>query len=225
MGLPIMILLVWMCGFLWFLSQIPSQAGATAYADAAVVLTGGQDRLQKGVQLLIKKHVTKLFVSGVSSGVDTPRLLALANAEVTPNLLCCIEVGHQATNTQENALETAHWLHRQKDPTNITKATAPDPRTHDEYQETLVVVTAAYHMPRAKLEFQTAMPHVKVISYPVFTHNFPLSKWPTSWSGQRLAFKEYHKYLLTRARMFYHRMLHRLLRPSPPPATYAGAYP
>lgn len=173
---------LWGAGFLWFLEQIPNEQTENPQADSAVILTGGKERLKQGLDLLQKKRVGKLFVSGVSQGIDARKLLALGHVPPTENLLCCIDIGYLATNTQENAQETKNWKGLQK---------------------TLLIVTAAYHMPRAALEFQASLPHITLIPYPVFTDNFPLHHWPKQWRAQKLALAEYHKYLLAYVRMLY----------------------
>ena len=62
-------------------------------SDAIVVLTGGSDRLKKGLQLLTKKKAKKLFISGVYRGNDVRRLLQVQQHNPT-EVLCCISLGY-----------------------------------------------------------------------------------------------------------------------------------
>ena len=126
--------LLWGWGLIAFIGQIPTRVtDRDSLTDAIVVLTGGSLRLDTGLRLLRQKQGEKLFVSGVYRGVDVQRLLTLSEHNRT-ELLCCINLGYQATSTAANARETRAWL------------------TEQGYHS-LRLVTASYHMPRSLLEF------------------------------------------------------------------------
>ena len=91
-------------------------------------------------------------------------------------LFCCIVVGHEAENTEENAQETARWMRRQG-------------------YHSLRLVTAWYHMPRSLLEFERAMPEIEIIPHPVFPERVKQQRW-WGWRGTAaLLIGEYGKYL------------------------------
>ncbi|MGH7123420.1 MAG: YdcF family protein, partial [Stellaceae bacterium] len=136
-------------GLVWFADGIVETVDDTDTAtDAIVVLTGGSQRVQTGLQLLTAGKAKKLFVSGVYHGTDVTALLH-AQSQSPDAVQCCIVLGHAADNTYGNALETAAWMRQ-------------------EGYRSLRLVTANYHMRRAQLEFARAMPEARIIPHPVF---------------------------------------------------------
>lgn len=124
----------------WHAGKVPDGA------DAIVVLTGGADRIEAALRLLADGHAPLLLVSGVADGVELNDIghrgpLDAAQAGR-------VTLGRIAQSTAGNAAETALWS-----------------RTHD--VKRLIVVTAGYHMPRALLELQRALPDVQLLPAPV----------------------------------------------------------
>ena len=169
------LVLLWLLGLLWFANQIPNTvADPTTRTDAIVVLTGGSQRVEGGLQLLAAGMGQTLFVTGVHPGVSVPALLHTANAP--DNLACCIVLGHTADNTAGNAIETATFMRKQN-------------------YHSLRLVTSGYHMPRSLLEFARAMPDATIIPNPVFASNVKQGQW-WEWPGTlSLIVTEYIKYL------------------------------
>ncbi len=169
--------LTWLGGLVWFTNHIPETVADTeTVTDAIVVLTGGSQRIQSGLQLLAAGRAKKLFVSGVYHGTDVSALLRLSS-QTPDSVQCCIVLGYAADNTQGNALETAQWIHR-------------------EGFHTLRLVTAAFHMPRSLLEFRRVMPDIRIVENPVFPELIKQDHW-WAWPGTSgLILLEYHKYLL-----------------------------
>lgn len=170
---------IWLGGLRHFVTHIPEPLPAPTLAtDAVVVLTGGSGRLDAGLEILDAGHANKLFVSGVYRGVDVTALLRLSRRD-PQNLQCCIALGYAASNTRENAIETAGWIRQ-------------------EGYRSLRLVTANYHMPRSLVEFRRAMPAVTISQYPIISENVDLARW---WrpATARLLLSEYTKYLIARA--------------------------
>ena len=174
-------ILAWAHGLGVFTEQIPKQINDTqTQTDAIVVLTGGSERLEVGMNLYESAIGKKLFISGVNKRVQVKNLLA-TNAISAERVACCIELGYAATNTIGNGRETANWMTR-------------------EGFRSLRLVTASYHMPRSLLEFHRAMPGTKILAHPVFPENFHPEQW-WRWPGStRLILVEYHKFLLAHLR-------------------------
>jgi uncharacterized SAM-binding protein YcdF (DUF218 family) len=163
-------------GLVWFAESIADVVEDTATTtDAIVVLTGGSQRVQSGLQLLTAGKAKKLFVSGVYHGTDVAALLH-AQRQSPDAVQCCIVLGHSADNTYGNALETAAWMRQ-------------------EGYRSLRLVTASYHMRRALLEFERAMPEARIIPHPVFPDAVRQERW-WAWPGTLdLIIGEYDKYL------------------------------
>ena len=173
-------ILVWLGGFGWFVaSSYLMHADPASTTDAIVVLTGGRQRLETGLDLLAGGKAKKLFISGVNQRVDREELLRSVGP-LPENAACCIVIGHSADNTFGNARETAGWM-------------------HEEGYRSLRLVTGWYHMRRSLLEFERAMPRVRIIPHPVFAHHVDPERW-WNWHGAPLlVLGEYDKFLASLA--------------------------
>jgi uncharacterized SAM-binding protein YcdF (DUF218 family) len=65
----------------------------------------------------------------------------------------------------------------------------------------LVIVTSAYHMPRALAEISHQLPDVTLIPYPVVSDRLRLEPWWSNGATTRLVLSEYFKYLYAHLRM------------------------
>lgn len=156
----------------------PAAENSPVPTDAIVVLTGGSLRLLTAIDLLREGKGRVLFVSGVPRRVSLGELLRGTGTDPPDWVSCCIVIGHQAQNTPGNATETAHWMRR-------------------EGYRSLRLVTSWYHMPRSLLEFERAMPGVKIVPHPVFSEQVKVPNW-WAWRGTAgLLIGEYGKYLAT----------------------------
>lgn len=167
----------WLAGLIWFAATLPvSPVDPNRETDAIVVLTGGSGRIEQGLELLARKRAQMLFVSGVSPGIGIDEL-SQTTKSFPQHLTPCIVLGHEASNTRGNALETARWMRVQG-------------------FRSLRLVTATYHMPRSLLEFRRVMPEIEVLAHPVLSDNFKHRNW-WRWAGSAsLLVTEYSKYLV-----------------------------
>ena len=106
--------------------------------DAAIVLTGGPDRLTDAARLLSTGVTKHLLISGVGGRADLDDLVRVAPS-LAPYSSCCVDLGHQAQNTRGNAEEAALWA-------------------RDKNYKSLAIVTAGFHLPRAMLEVRALLP-------------------------------------------------------------------
>ncbi|MEN9392678.1 MAG: hypothetical protein RLZZ104_1021 [Pseudomonadota bacterium] len=159
------VFLVWVLGFAWFALFLPQPADLTR-TDAVVVLTGGAQRIDRGLEILEAKKARRLLISGVDLDVK-PGELAVEYKRPVALFDCCIDLGFRAVDTRSNAIETARWVKRNK-------------------IRTLRLVTHDWHMRRAKMELAIALPDsIDVIADAVPTH-------PSLY----VLFREYNKYWL-----------------------------
>ncbi|HYM72204.1 MAG TPA: YdcF family protein [Stellaceae bacterium] len=170
--------LLWLGGLTWFVqSSLTVTADRTTATDAIVVLTGGRQRLETGLDLLGDGRAQKLFISGVNPRVDRMELLRVAAHLPTPDA-SRIVLGHAADNTLGNARETAVWMQQ-------------------EGYSSLRLVTSWYHMRRSLLEFERAMPAASIVAEPVFAARIEPHPWTARLDTALLAVIEYDKYLAT----------------------------
>lgn len=168
---------LWAGGFATYLSRIPlAPLAEVPAADGIVVLTGGARRLDEALALLEAGKGERLLISGVNPTATRADLAALVDPALGGRFECCVDLDYVATSTIGNAAETARWADRHG------------------YRR-LLVVTAAYHMPRSLFELGTQMPGVALVGVPVFPD---ATSGPGSWRtpvALRLLATEYTKYL------------------------------
>jgi uncharacterized SAM-binding protein YcdF (DUF218 family) len=172
------VLLVWATGLLAFAARVDrlTPADDPAPADGIVALTGGSgERISAAVRLLEDGKAKRLLISGVGQHVTRGELQTIVGA-AKPVFDCCVDLGFQAANTLGNARETAAWS-----------------RSHG--FRTLILVTADYHMPRARLELHAALPEATIETYPVATTELRTGDWWKTGAGAERMILEYCKYL------------------------------
>jgi uncharacterized SAM-binding protein YcdF (DUF218 family) len=169
-------------GFVAFASGIPrSETKIAEAADGIVVLTGGASRVVDAVELLASRHGKRLLISGVNPSTTTGELTRV-NPEFERLFECCIDLGHEATNTIGNAVETGRWAREQK-------------------FRSLIVVTSGWHMPRALIEIENELPEARLIPYPVVSERMREDPWWSDGPTVRLLLIEYVKYVASFVRV------------------------
>ncbi len=162
------LLLAWALGFVGFAVFLPGPA-SVENTGAVVVLTGGEGRIQRGLEILAQGHAPLMLVSGVDPEVKPQEFVA--EYKVPPaTMRCCVTLGYDSIDTRSNARETAAYvrIHRLR---------------------SIRLVTSDWHMRRAGWELRRALPDdVEIIEDAV----------PTRPSFNIL-FAEYSKYLARRA--------------------------
>lgn len=170
--------IVSLAGFLLFANSLPrSEIRLSDSADGIVVLTGGASRVGDAVELLAAGRGKRLLISGVHPAT-TPGELVRVNPDYERLLECCVDLGHEATNTIGNAVETGNWV-------------------RDKGFRSLIVVTSGWHMPRALIEIENELPGVALIAYPVVSERMRDEPWWHDAPTIRLLAVEYVKYVAT----------------------------
>ena len=152
--------------------------GQLQFTDGIVVMTGGQQRLDDGLVLLTGGHAGKMLISGVGEGVNRAVLVQelMLNDQQANALFCCVELDFTARDTRGNAVAARQWA----DQHGI---------------QSLRLVTANYHMPRALVVFARAMPDLDLYQWPVTPADLQLERWWNNPAMLRLLTREYAKYL------------------------------
>ena len=165
-------------------------------ADAIVVLTGASTlRLETGIRLLGEGKGKRLLVSGVNPDATRADIQGVTRAG--QRLYdCCVDLGFSAMDTVGNGRETAAWAAQHG-------------------YESLIVVTADFHMPRALLELSAAMPDTQLTPYPVATQQLNVRRWWRGGDARRMVL-EYNKYLAILVRESLLRLGGKPQEPPPP---------
>jgi uncharacterized SAM-binding protein YcdF (DUF218 family) len=165
------LLLVYILGYALFAGLLPRPA-AEGLTDGIVVLTGGPNRLERGIDLLRRGQAKRLLISGVARTVQPGELAA--EYEVDSALFeCCIDLGREAVDTRSNAEEVSRWLARHR-------------------FRSVRLVTTDWHMPRARFELSRRLGNDIAVTGDAVESN------PRFYQ----LFTEYNKYLLRRGAVF-----------------------
>ncbi len=170
--------LIWASGLMAFAARVERSTPPLdpPAADGIVALTGGSsERIATAMQLLQAGKAKRMLISGVSREVSRGELQTLTGAQ-KPVYDCCVDLGFTAANTVGNARETARWA-------------------RSKGYRSLILVTADYHLPRARLELHATMPEAVIYPYPVATAELSAARWWKSDQGAERMSLEYVKYL------------------------------
>ena len=170
--------------FLWFVHQMPATEAAPARnADGIVALTGGPFRINDALDLLAAGRGKRLLISGVNPATRRGRNLAPdARASSAGSPAASISIipppTPSATPSRRGAGSKARGF------------------------QSLIVVTANFHMPRAMVELAHELPDVALVPYGVVSEKVRVEAWWENPETARLLFLEYLKYIVARVRLW-----------------------
>lgn len=174
LGAIVVLLLV---GYILFARLLAAREPAgIAQADAIVALTGGSNRIGDAIDLLQTRHGKRLLISGVNEKTTREELARLHPAG-RDMISCCVDLDYRARNTIGNAIEARRWARANN-------------------FGTMLVVTSNYHLPRTMLEFQHAMPGIRLTAHPVVNDMMAAERWWRDPGVARIVWIEYVKYLI-----------------------------
>ncbi|CAN7221994.1 YdcF family protein [Phenylobacterium sp. LjRoot164] len=175
----LVVAVIWAAGLLAFAERVERSTPAPQPqpADGVVALTGAgsNERIGAAMELLADGKARRMLVSGVSREASREDIRVVSRA-VRRVYDCCVDLGFDAANTLGNARETQEWARAMR-------------------FDSLIVVTADYHMPRAMLELRGAMPDKRLTPFPVATSVMTAGRWWRTSGAARLMVTEYCKYL------------------------------
>ncbi len=168
--------------FILTLPHLPIDDGR--FTDGLVVATGGQARIEQGLSLLSQGRANRMLVTGVGQGISRTSLnrsLSLTS-EQEQALNCCVDLDFLARDTIGNAQAAKRWA--------VANGL-----------NSLRLVTANYHLPRARIEFQRALPEIHLFVFAVAPPDLKISRWYRHWPTAKLLSREFGKYLVSLLRL------------------------
>ena len=168
--LAALLVLLYAAFFLLFAFTLGKPASPTARpTDAAVVLTGGSGRIERGMEVVREGKAKRLLIAGADPSVtkaDLTRRIPTAGRVIK----CCVDLGSESVDTRTNAEEADRWLAKRG-------------------FHSVRLITSDWHMRRARYEFDKLLGRkYRLITDGVRTEPSFLT-----------LFGEYNKYLLRRA--------------------------
>ena len=174
--LIILLLLLLVIDYLFFYKKISNYNNSLNYNNNFIVLTGGDNRVKKSLQIFfqIKSESKNLFISGVGKGFNKKTIKKLTQQNLNNERIieCCIQIEGISRNTFSNALESLKWV-------------------KSKGINSFVLLTNNYHMPRAMLEFKSIFKDIDITPYVFIDEN---KIW---WKKKINYISEYFKYKLT----------------------------
>lgn len=172
-------------GFALFATHISRMAAPDHLpsADAIIVLTGGQSRLEAALHLLKEGKGKRLLISGVNPAADREDIRAATGGDKSL-FSCCVDIDHAALDTIGNAQESAKWV---------------DSHAYG----SVILVTNNYHIPRSLIEMRRLIGRAELKPYPVVNSSLDGGAWLTKPDVLRVLFMEYNKFLVSLARGFF----------------------
>lgn len=175
--------LLFASGFVLFASHVGrlSPPENLPAADAIIVLTGGQSRLDTALDLLKSGKGQRLLISGVNASASRASLQAAIGID-KQLFRCCVDIDRAALDTIGNAEESAKWV-------------------EEHAYDSVILVTNNYHMPRSLLEMRRLLSkQARLEPYPVVNSRLDRGEWIAKPDAMRVLLTEYVKYLAAVAR-------------------------
>lgn len=187
-----LILCVLAGGFFHFATKVGwSQPPKDPRGDGMVVLTGGAKRIETALVMLSEGAASKLLISGVAAQTSSQDL-ANRYKNHADLFNCCVDLDKGAENTVGNGTQTGRWI-------------------RDNNFKSVLVVTSAYHLPRAMIEVAHSSSQTDLIGVPVVHSGLNLQAWYQDLETTQLMVREYAKYLAALARIAFKRGYRSLL--------------
>jgi uncharacterized SAM-binding protein YcdF (DUF218 family) len=164
-----LVALIYALGFILFTVTLGQPVGLDSpRTDAAVVITGGGGRIERGVEVLKAGRAKRLLVAGADPVVTKKDLIRRlrGNAKLVN---CCVDLGSESVDTRSNAEEAQRWLTKRR-------------------YRSFRLITSDWHMRRANYDFRQVLGD-KFTIVPDAVHTEP---------HFTTLFGEYNKYVLRR---------------------------
>ena len=167
------VFLLVLSGFFGFLYQAKVSTGRHAgTADAIVAFSGDPQRVRTAGLLLAEGHARQLLVVGQDNGEDTLKL----RIKYPALSACCIRTNALSRTTSEDASLAQKWI--------IANGA-----------HSVILVTSAFHVPRAMIELRRALPSMAIEAIGVGGTTSAQDSGDKGAANTHFLIREYFKYV------------------------------
>jgi uncharacterized SAM-binding protein YcdF (DUF218 family) len=121
-------------GFFLFSITLAEPAGPKARTDGIVAITGGEGRIEQGVEMLGDGRGKRMLIAGADPSVTKADLVRRLGGK-RRLVQCCVDLGSESVDTRSNAEEAKRWIRKRG-------------------YRSIRLITSDWHMRRAEYEFR-----------------------------------------------------------------------
>ena len=163
-----LVAILYALGFFLFSVTLEEPAAADALTDAIVAITGGEGRIEQGIEMLEDGRGKRMLIAGADPAVTKADLVRRLGGK-RRLVQCCVDLGSESVDTRSNAEEAKRWIAKRN-------------------YRSIRLITSDWHMRRAQYEFRRQLgDKVKIVPDAVRSEPRFIT-----------LFGEYNKYVLRR---------------------------
>lgn len=129
-----LVAILYALGFFLFSVTLAEPAGEEARTDGIVTITGGEGRIEQGVEMLGDGRGKRMLIAGADPSVTKADLVRRLGGK-RRLVQCCVDLGSESVDTRSNAEEAKRWIRKRG-------------------YRSIRLITSDWHMRRAEYEFR-----------------------------------------------------------------------
>ena len=129
-----LVAILYALGFFLFSVTLAEPAGPAARTEGIVAITGGEGRIEQGVEMLGDGRGKRMLIAGADPSVTKADLVRRLGGK-RRLVQCCVDLGSESVDTRSNAEEARRWIAKRG-------------------YRSIRLITSDWHMRRAEYEFR-----------------------------------------------------------------------
>jgi uncharacterized SAM-binding protein YcdF (DUF218 family) len=129
-----LVAILYALGFFLFSVTLGEPAGSDARTDGIVAITGGEGRIEQGIEMLGDGRGKRMLIAGADPAVTKADLVRRLGGK-RRLVQCCVDLGSESVDTRSNAEEAKRWIGKRN-------------------YRSIRLITSDWHMRRAEYEFR-----------------------------------------------------------------------
>ena len=129
-----LVAILYALGFFLFSVTLGEPAGSDARTDGIVAITGGEGRIEQGIEMLGDGRGKRMLIAGADPAVTKADLVRRLGGK-RRLVQCCVDLGSESVDTRSNAEEARRWIAKRN-------------------YRSIRLITSDWHMRRAEYEFR-----------------------------------------------------------------------